>query len=108
MSAEAGAGSHREALPPVGPEVPQHSFGHPDLAIRSLGLLVRPSGDLRGRPSVARQAGRDQSFLKLGSMRIVPCHPGGQVFFCRQEVLLSVVALVVGEHEIVPEVGRVP
>ncbi len=32
--------SRRKTLAPVRPEVPQHSLGHPDLAIRPLGLLV--------------------------------------------------------------------
>jgi hypothetical protein len=57
VSSEAGAGALRKTSPPVRPEVPQHSLRHPDLAIRLLGLLVGPSGDLHGRPSVARQAG---------------------------------------------------
>ena len=90
-----------ETVPPAGAQVPHDPLVDPDMPIGLLGLPVHPPGDLDRRPEIARQRCLRQPGVQFGPMAPVPIDPG------RQVVGLGIVAAIVAQDEVVPEVGGV-
>jgi hypothetical protein len=61
----------------------QDFLHHPYLALRKLGLLIHPLGDLHGGIQIARQRRGLEPGLQLGLVLPVPLIPRGQMVLGR-------------------------